>query len=110
MARTDEIPSKHPAAVVNGAISLVGLMEAAEVISGTPTIASTPSGLTFSNVAGSGSAISVKGASVPVGQALQFRVSGGESGVLYKCEATIVTNSTPAQTLVVEFRIFAIDH
>jgi hypothetical protein len=109
MVSAEQVPIKHPSEIVNGAISLNSRLDTAEVISGTPTISATPSGLTFSMIQANTSVATVLGESVPIGKALQFRVSGGTSGVRYNCEATISTNATPAQTLVIDFGLLVLD-
>jgi hypothetical protein len=109
MASTQEIPDKSSTEVRNGGISLDALLDAAETISGTPTIASTPSGLTFANIAANSVDIIIKGLTVATGRAVQFRVSGGTSGITYSCKATVTTNATPAQTIDVPFRLLVID-
>jgi hypothetical protein len=105
MAKAKEVPSKGPGEIRNGAISLAHLLETGEVLTGTPTVSATPSGLTFSNVAVNSTAITIDGVSVTAGEAIQFRVTGGSSGVLYTCTATCSTNSTPAQTVDVVFKL-----
>lgn len=109
MVATQEMPNKRTTETRNGAISLDALLEAVEVVSGTPTITSSPSGLTFSNIQSNSDAIIVKGLTVATGRAIQFRVTGGTSGITYNCKAVVATNSTPAQSVEVTFRLLVID-
>ena len=105
MATTQEIPSKAVAEVRNGAISFDALLDTTEVVSTIASIAATPTGLTFSNQKVNDAVVDIKGSSVAIGRAVQFRVSGGSAGVLYTGVATVTTNATPAQTLTATFRL-----
>jgi hypothetical protein len=91
--------------VRNGAISLDALLDAAETITGTPTITATPAGLTFASVAANVAEVTIKGSTVAAGKALTFRVSGGTSGAIYSATATVTTTATPSQTIEVKFKL-----
>jgi hypothetical protein len=105
MATTQEIPSKRPNEVRNGAISLVDCLEDAETIASVSSVTATPAGLTFSNIQSNSAVIEVKGESVAIGKAIQFRVAGGTSGVSYSGVATASTTATPSQTVEVTFTL-----
>jgi hypothetical protein len=109
MVATQEIPSKASTEVRNGAISLDELLDSAESITGTPTITASPSGLTFASVAANSTVAVIKGASVAIGRAVVFRVSGGTSGTKYTGTLTVGTDATPAQTITVTFRLLVQD-
>lgn len=105
MAKAEEIPSKTPSEVRNGAISLSHLLNTGELLTGTPSVSATPSGLTFSNAAVNSGILTVKGVSVPIGEAIQFSISGGTSGVVYTCTAVCSTTASPTQTVNVVFKL-----
>ncbi len=102
MSRAPQVYTKHPSEVRNCAVSLANVLDSGETLTGTPTVSATPSGLTFSNAQVSVGTLTINGVSVAAGKAVQFRVSGGTSGVRYNVEVTCGTTSSPAQTLVVE--------
>lgn len=103
MVATLEMPIKTVGETRNGAISLFSTLDDAELLTGTPTITSTPSGLTFAQVKVNTVEVEVNELQVPVGKAIQFSVSGGTHNGTFKCRATVTTTSTPAQTLEVDF-------
>lgn len=84
----------------NVAVDCRGQLDSGEVITGTPTVVASPTGPTIDNVKVSTAELTIKGASVPAGGAVQFRVSGLTAGVRYQFTITASTTSSPAQTLV----------
>lgn len=109
MAKAPQRRIKHPDAVKNAAVSFASELEGAEVLTGTPTVTATPSGLTISNARVNTAAITIDGASVAIGNAVQFRVSGGTSGITYEIKVSCETDSSPAQTLVAECVLIVLD-
>lgn len=97
-----EAPQEYDKAVSevrNVAYDFTPLLDEGESLTGTPTVTITPSGPTVSNAAVNVAALTILGETVAIGKAVQFRVSGGSSGVTYTFTISVATNSTPAQTL-----------
>lgn len=109
MAKAPQIHTKHPDAAQNAAVSFDALLESAEELTGSPTITSSPSGLTIDNGKVNTGTITVDAVSVAAGRAIQFRVSGGTSGASYEIKISCATTSNPAQTLVVECTLRVLD-
>jgi len=95
-------PYMHSDETRNGAVSFDDLLSASpdETITGTPTITGSPAGLTISNVAATTGSREINGKTVAAGKAVTFTVSGGADQTGYSLTVTVVTDSTPAQTLV----------
>lgn len=102
MPTAPQIQSKTASEVRNLAVSFVNELDTSpnELLTGTPTISATPSGLTFSSVAVNSVARTINGVSVAIGKAVQARVSGGTAGQEYTLTVTAGTDATPAQTLI----------
>ena len=84
-------------------VSLAGKLDSGELLTGTPTIVEvTTSDLTLANKAVSTAQLTISGRTVAIGQAVQFKVSGGTAGTTYTIRITVTTDSTPAQTLVLD--------
>jgi hypothetical protein len=109
MAKAPQVHSKHPLAAQNAAVSFDDLLEAAEELTGTPTVTSSPSGLTIDNVKVSLAALTINGATVAEARAVQFRVSDGLAGTSYQITVSCGTTSSPAQTLVAECGLNVVD-
>lgn len=109
MAKAEEVPVKTSYETRNGKISCVNLLDTGENLNGPVTITSTPSGLTFSSSQVNSDAVTIKGATVATGKAILFSVTSGSSRTEYKCKARCATNSTPAQTVEVQFRLLVYD-
>jgi hypothetical protein len=102
MDRAPQIHSKKVSAGRNGAISFDDYLEPDELLTGTPTVTASPSGLTISNARVSEDELTINERAVAAGRAVQFRVSGGTAGTRYVITATCGTTSDPAQTLPLE--------
>lgn len=104
-----EIPTLAVGETRNCAVSFVGVLDSGESLTGTPTIVEeTTSDLTLTSKVVSTAALTINSKSVPLGKAVQFRVSGQlAAGSPYTIKITVGTTSTPAQTLVkyVEFNV-----
>ncbi len=84
-------------------LSFVGKLEAGELLSGTPTVtdnSGSPAELTLSNKAVNDAELTLNGRTVAIGQAVQFRVSGGTGGTEYTIMASADSDSSPSQTLI----------
>ena len=92
-------PSKTASEVRNVAVSFVGKLDSGELLTGSPTVAESTGDLAIANVAVSTAALTINGASVAAGAAVQFSVSGGTAGTTYVITIACGTDSTPAQTL-----------
>lgn len=110
MARTTQIPTKHPSETRTGGVSFVNLLESGESLSGTPTVSSTPTGLTISNIQKNSTAVTINGVSVAANKAVLFSVAAGESGVTYELQVQCSTDGSPAQTPLVECRLLVKDN
>ncbi len=66
------------------------------LLTGTPTVTSTPSGLTINSISINSTALTIAGVSHAVGQAVQCMVSGGTAGT-YTLTCTVQTDN--GQTL-----------
>jgi len=88
----------------NGAISFSGKLDSGELLTGTPTVVDcsppSPETLVFTSIAVNTAILTINGESVPIGEAVQFKVTGGVAGIKYTIKATCGTDSTPAQTLI----------
>ncbi len=91
---------KAVAAVRNVAVSFASKLDPGEALTGTPSLAVTPSGLSVDNEAVSTVLLTINGVSTAIGAAVQFRASGGDPGVKYTIAITCQTDSVPAQTLL----------
>ena len=95
--------SKPVSAVRLMSVSFVGQLESGELLSGTPTVvdnSGSPAELTLSNKAINTAELTLNGRTVAIGQAVQFRVSGGLAGSEYTIMATASSDSSPAQNLI----------
>jgi hypothetical protein len=97
----NEIHVKRVSEVRNVSIDMRGKLDSGESLTGTPTILEEETtDLSFSNSAVNTAIIRINGRNVGIGQAVQFRVSGGVETTQYSIRVTVSTDSTPAQTLV----------
>jgi hypothetical protein len=109
MSKAKEIPIKHPSETKTAGVSFVNVLESGESLTGTPTVTSSPSGLTITNIQRNATAITINGASVAANKAVLFTVSGGKHGVQYELEVQCNTNGTPAQSPLVECKLLVQD-
>ena len=98
MSTAPQINHKTVSEVRNDAVSFAGKLDVGELLTGTPTIPAVTD-LTFSNKVVSTAALTINGVSVPIGEAVQFKVSGGVAGKRYTIQISCATDATPAQTL-----------
>ena len=99
-ATAQQVPSKTGGEDRNVSVSFVGKLDAGELLTGSPTVDAVTD-LTFSNVAVNTAILEdVNGKDVPVGMAVQFKVTGGlVANSPYTIPVACGTDATPAQTL-----------
>lgn len=109
LAEEDRVLGKAPQrqsasvdSVRNAAVSFSGELDAGELLTGTPTITEdTTSDLVISNKSVSIEELKINGLSVPIGEAVQFTVSGFVSANFpYTIDISCDTDSSPEQTLL----------
>lgn len=83
-------------------VSFVNVLDDGESLTGTPTVTEvTTTDLTIANVSINTAALVINGQSVPIGRAVQFKVSGQlTANSPYKLKITATTDSSPAQTKI----------
>ena len=97
----DQVQCKTASEARNVAVNFQGKLDSGELLTGTPTVVEvTTSDLTIDNVAVNTAALTIDGVSVAIGEAVQFRVSGGNAGTDYTIRIDVGTDASPAQTLV----------
>lgn len=89
---------KAASAVRNVRVSFDGWLLPQEIITGTPTVAVSPSGPTLSAASVSTTPMLVNGKTVPAGKVVLFTVSAGTAGVSYVITVTGV--SSGSETLI----------
>lgn len=89
----------------NAGISFDNWLSSSEVLTGTPTVTASPSGLTLTNAQVNTEVVTINGLDVPIGHAVLVTVSGGSTCQDYILTATCSTNSTPAQVLIGKVRL-----
>ena len=96
-----QIPTVSVGDTEVGFIDLQDQLDAGELLTGTPTVVEqTTSDLTIANVEVTTAAETILNRAVAIGKAIQFRVSGFQSGVTYRLRCTVTTDTTPSRTLV----------
>ena len=85
-----------------GAVDFQDWLDGSEVLTGTPTVVEiTTAHLTLANKVGNTAAVTIDGRSVAIGKAVQFKVSGQQSGTTYTIQVTAVTNASIPRTKTV---------
>ena len=83
------------------AVDFTDRLDSGELLTGTPTITEvTSSDLTLGNKAVSTGALTIYGATVATGMAVQFSVSGQQADTLYTISITVSTDAAVARTFV----------
>ena len=101
MSQAEQIQSKTANEVRNLAVDFTDKLDSGEALTGTPTVTSSPSGLTIASQAVSTGALTILGTSVSTGNAVTCSVSGGSAGTRYTLTVQCGTDATVAQTLEV---------
>ena len=95
-----EVPEKTVSEVLNAAVNFSGKLSSGEKLTGTPVVVEvTTTDLTLGSKVVSTAIVEISGIDVPIGEAVQFSVSGGVAGTTYTVNVSCTTDSTPAQTL-----------
>ena len=95
-----QVPSVGKSATRMCSVSFEGKLDSGELLTGTPTVTEIgTSDLTLGNKAVSTGALTLNGATVATGQAVQFSATGFTAGRTYKIHLSCGTDATPAQTL-----------
>ena len=96
-----QIPCISVDEIRNAAVSFVGKLDGAEVLTGTPTITEvTTTDLVLTNKQVSTIELVINDATVPIGQAVQFRIdaSGAVSGDEYMVKIVVTTDASQTLT------------
>lgn len=94
---------KRVSEVRNVAIDFQGKLDTSELLTGTPTVTEVDTtDLTLASKVVSTAELTIRGTTVAIGEAVQFRVSGGVAGGEYTIRISVTTTASPAQTLVDE--------
>lgn len=88
---------KSPNETRLAAVSFSGCLDSGETLTGTPAIDGSPSGLTITSKAVSGSELNIDGVDIPAGEAVTFLVAGGTAGQKYTI--TIAVGTSASQSL-----------
>lgn len=83
----------------NVAISFASLLDSGELLTGTPTVTEDVGDLTITSKQVNTVALTINGATVAIGKAVQFSITGQVAGTTYTITAQCGTDATPAQTL-----------
>ncbi len=102
MSTAPQRPNAAVGATRNIAFSFSGELDSGELLTGTPTITEdTTSDLTISNKVISTTSLEINNITVPAGEAVQCAVTGFVAANFpYTLNISVVTDSTPAQTLI----------
>lgn len=105
MAIAPQRQEKTVSEVRNVSVSFAARLDSGELLTGTPSLAIlspsvSPEDMTLSDEIVNTSALSVNGISAGVGEAVQFKITGGTvANSPYTIQITCGTDATPAQTL-----------
>ena len=87
----------------NIAVSFVGKLDGTEVLTGSPTVtevdAGSPNALAITSKAVSTIELTINGATVPIGQAIQFKIDGSGATVGNTYLVDIVCDTDASQTI-----------
>ena len=101
MSQAEQIQSKTANEVRNLAVDFTDKLDSGEALTGTPTVTSSPSGLTIASVEANAGTLTILGTTVAIGRAVTCSVSGGSAGTRYTLTVQCGTDATVAQTLEV---------
>ena len=105
MSTALEIQEKTVSEVRNISVSFSGKLDSGELLTGTPVLSVvspsvSPEDITLSNPIVSTSILTISGQSVTIGEAVQFKVTGGTvANSPYTLGISCGTDAVPAQTL-----------
>lgn len=89
---------KHSGETRNVGVSLSGCLDSGETLTGTPTVVDGASVLTLSGKLVTTATMVIDGVTVPIAEAVTFRVAGGVAGTDYTI--TITCGTSASQTVV----------
>lgn len=98
-----ELRTKRAAEVRTISVDLSDMLDEGETLTGSPTITSTPSGLTIDNEQISDSALTINDREVSAGLVVQFTASGGTARQTYSI--ILQSDTSGSQTIEVELRL-----
>lgn len=97
MTSVSQVHRKTAAEVRLVSVDYRGKLDNGELLTGTPSVSILPTGPTIANESVNSAALTINGQSVAIGQAAQFKISGGTAGTKYTITVKCDTDSTPAQ-------------
>ena len=98
---------KTVAEIRNAKVNLSSELDTGELFTGTPLVVEEKtSDLTITNKVVNVAEITIERVTVAIGNAVQFKITGGVAGQLYRIRITAITDSSPAQTVIVECELF----
>lgn len=110
MSQTPQRHKKTVSEVRNVAVDMKGKLDTGELLTGTPTVVEeVTTALTLSSKVVNTTQLVINGRTVAIGEAVQFRVSGGLANQTYSIRVTVTTTSTPAQTLVENLHLSVVE-
>jgi len=99
MTTSDHVRYLQAGETRNVKIDYTDKLDSGELLTGTPTITEvTSSDLTLANKAVSTAQLTINGATVAIGAAVQFNVTGGTAGTEYKVKIIATSDDSVAQT------------
>ena len=105
MSTAPQIQAKTVSEIRNISVSFAGKLDTGELLSGTPVLevyspSVSPEDMTLSNPIVNTSELTINGLTVPIGEAVQFKVTGGTTANSpYTLQVSCTTDSNPVQTL-----------
>ncbi len=96
---------KRVSEVRNVAVSYSAMLSTGELLTGTPTITSTSTGLTLASKAVSTGIETIKGETTPTGEAVKWSISSGVAGEVSIMTVSVATDDSVAQTLIRKYSI-----
>lgn len=91
---------KFASEVLYAGLSFSRRLRAGILLTGVPTVVSSPAGPTIANIAVNATAVVINGVTAAVGEAVMFSVSGGTANNTYELTITCGTTGSPAETLI----------
>jgi hypothetical protein len=85
---------KTPSEVRTVRVGFKDLLESGELLTGTPTLSVSPSGLTTASAAVNVATLTINGVSYVAGQAVTFTASSGTADTLYEVSITVSTDAS----------------
>ena len=97
---------KHSAESILFGFDFTRLLAAGELLTGTPTVVSVPSGPAISSIAVNSATFSNdEGGTVATGAGVQARIAGGAAGTDYLLTVTVITTTGNTRVLVATLQV-----